>query len=196
MATTITCPKCQTSLYEGVFNRFEPVPCPGCETPLQIDVFPAMFRKIATGPGAEAVMVEGESSCFFHPEKKAVVPCHGCGRFLCALCDCELKGEHYCPSCLETGKSKGKIKSLENQRTLYDSIALTLVLVPMLTVFLIYFTLITAPMTLFIAIRYWKAPQSILRRSKFRFVLAIILAVLQMVGWVLIFGGLYASHNR
>ena len=193
MATTITCPKCQTSLYEGVFNRLEPVPCPACETPLQIEVFPAMFRRIASGQQAETVMVEGESSCFFHPEKKAVVPCHGCGRFLCALCDCELKGEHYCPNCLEAGKSKGKIKSLENQRTLYDSIAIALALAPLL---IFYFTIITAPMTLYVAIRYWKAPMSILRRSKFRFVIAIILALLQIAGWVAVFIGLYVSKNR
>ena len=193
MATTITCPKCQTSLYEGVFNRLEPMPCPACETPLQIEVFPAMFRRIASGQQAETVMVEGESSCFFHPEKKAVVTCQGCGRFLCALCDCELKGEHYCPNCLEAGKSKGKIKSLENQRTLYDSIAIVLAVAPLL---IFYFTIITAPMTLYVAIRYWKAPMSILRRSKFRFVIAIILALLQIGGWVALFIGIYVSKNR
>ena len=193
MATTITCPKCQTSLYEGVFNRLEPMPCPACETPLQIEVFPAMFRRIASGQQAETVMVEGESSCFFHPEKKAVVTCQGCGRFLCALCDCELKGEHYCPNCLEAGKSKGKIKSLENQRTLYDSIAIVLAVAPLL---IFYFTIITAPMTLYVAIRYWKAPMSILRRSKFRFVIAIILALLQIAGWVAVFVGIYISKSR
>lgn len=195
MATTITCPKCQTSLYEGVFNRFEPLPCPSCKTLLQIDVFPAMFRKIASGQPAETVMVEGESSCFFHPEKKAVVPCHSCGRFLCALCDCELKGEHYCPNCLESGQSKGKIKSLENQRTLYDSIALALAIAPIL---IFYFTIITAPMTLFVAIRYWKAPMSILRskwRSKFRFVIAMVLALLQIVGWAAIFMTIFSRHR-
>jgi hypothetical protein len=193
MSTSITCPNCRTSLYDGVFNRFAPAPCPACQTPLQIEVFPAYFRKISAGQSAEAVMVEGESSCFYHPEKKAVLPCHGCGRFLCALCDCELKGEHYCPTCLETGKSKGKIKSLDNQRTLYDSIALALSLAPLI---IFYFTLITAPMTLFVAIRYWKAPLSILRRSRFRFVIAIILALLQIGGWILFFITISTRNNR
>ena len=32
------------------------------------------------------------------------------------------------PQCLETGKKKGKIKSIENERTLYDSIALGMAL--------------------------------------------------------------------
>src|SRR5215472_15595335 len=108
----IQCPKCHGWLLEGVFNRQDLAPCPTCRTPVQVEVFPAFFRKTDAGPGAEAVMVEGESSCFYHPQKKAVTPCAACGRFLCALCDCELNGQHFCPACLETGRTKGKIKSL------------------------------------------------------------------------------------
>ena len=125
-------------------------------------------------------MVEGESSCFYHPQKKAVVPCQGCGRFLCALCDCELQGEHFCPACLEVGRQKGRIKRLENQRTLYDAIALSVAILPML---IIYFTIITAPIALFIALRYWNAPRSIVRRTKIRLILAISIATLQILGW-------------
>jgi len=147
---------------------------------LQIEVFPALFRQLAPGSNAETVMVEGESTCFYHPNKKAVLPCEACGRFVCALCDCELHGQHYCPACLEVGRKKGKIKSLENQRTLYDSIALSLTIFPLL---IFYFTLITAPMALYIAIRYWNAPRSIIHRTKIRYVIAIVLAALQIIGW-------------
>lgn len=126
-------------------------------------------------------MVEGESSCFFHPQKKAVVPCGGCGRFLCALCDCQLGKEHLCPACLETGKTKGKISALEHRRTRYDSIALTLAVLPMLPVFP---TLITAPMVLFVVIRYWNKPRSFAPVSRARLILASMLAVLQITGWV------------
>lgn len=99
---------------------------------------------------------------------------------MCALCDCELHRDHYCPACLEVGRKKGKIKSLENQRTLYDSIALSLAVFPVL---IFYFTIITAPMALYIAIRYWNAPRSIIHRTKIRYVLAILLASLQIIGW-------------
>ena len=179
----IQCPKCRAGLVEGIFNQPDFAPCPACGVPLLGEAFPALFRKAAAGPGAEAVMVEGESSCFYHPEKKAVLPCDGCGRFLCALCDCPLHGEHFCPSCLEAGATKGKIKSLENQRTLYDSIALTLAIWPLI---IIYFTVITAPMTLFVAIRYWNAPGSIVRRHKIRFVIAIIIALAEIALWALV----------
>jgi hypothetical protein len=187
MGPLIQCPKCRTWLLDGVFNRPGLTPCRSCGAELQVEVFPALFRKMAPGQSAQAVLVEGESSCFFHPQKKAVRPCDGCGRFLCALCDCELNGQHFCPACLETGRAKGKIKSLDNQRTRYDSIALAVALLPML---IFYFTIITAPLTLFIAIRYWNAPRSIVRRTRFRFILAILIALLQIAGWSALFIGL------
>jgi hypothetical protein len=184
MNASIPCPSCRARLLDGVFNRQELVPCSSCGTALQIEVFPALFRKINPGASAQPVMVEGESSCFFHPQKKAVGLCGGCGRFLCALCDCELGGEHFCPTCLEAGKSKGKIKRLDNQRVRYDSIALSLALLPFL---IFYFTIITAPITLFVAIRYWNAPRSLVRRTRIRFVFAIIIALLQIGGWAALF---------
>lgn len=102
---------------------------------------------------------------------------------MCALCDCELNGDHFCPVCLEMGKTKGKIKSLENRRTLYDTIALALAVLPIATVVFWFFTIVTAPMALFIAIRYWNSPRSLVHRTKFRYVLAITIATLQIAGW-------------
>jgi len=192
MSPLIPCPKCQTRLTDGNVNLPGLSPCPVCGTELQIEVFPALFRKIAPVQSAQPVMVEGESSCFFHPQKKAVVPCAGCGRFLCALCDCDFAGEHFCPACLEAGKSKGKIKNLDNQRTRYDNIALALALVPIL---IFYFTLITAPMTLFVVIRYWNSPRGLVQRSRIRFVLAGILALLQIAGWTALFIAIYTRHH-
>lgn len=191
MSPPIACTKCHHPLAPGVFNQPGLSPCPACGTPLQVEIFPALFRKIDPGQSALPVMVEGESGCFFHPQKKAVVPCGSCGRFLCALCDCEFRGEHFCPSCLETGKSKGKIKNLDNLRTRYDNIALALALLPLL---IFYFTLITAPMTLFIVIRYWNSPRGLVQRSRFRFVLAGIIALLQVAGWTSFFVLLATRH--
>src|SRR5947209_7072732 len=125
-AQIVACGKCKTPLVETIFNLEDLASCPACGSRLQIQVFPALFRRLAPGRSGEAVMEESEASCFYHPQKKAVLPCEGCGRFLCALCDCELNGRHLCPSCLEGGRKKKKIKSLENHRVLYDSAALAL----------------------------------------------------------------------
>jgi hypothetical protein len=157
--------------------------CPQCESTLWIDVFPALFRQTTPGQNAEIALVDGESTCFYHSAKRAVLPCHGCGRFLCALCDCELNGEHFCPGCLEVGKAKGKIKNLENRRTRYDSIAFSLAVLPVATIAFWFLTIVTAPLALFTSIRYWNAPLSIVRHSRIRFVLASAVAVVEIAVW-------------
>src|SRR5439155_20845122 len=86
-----------------------------------------------------------------------------------------------CSAYLKVKRTKGKIKNLENRRTLYDSIALSLAVYPML---IFYFTIITAPMTLYVAIRHWNSPRSLIHRTKARYVMAVALAVLQIIGWV------------
>jgi hypothetical protein len=191
MNPLVSCPGCRAVLLKDVFNRPDLTPCPSCGVPLRVDVFPALFRKITPGQTAQAVIMADESSCFYHPQKKAVRPCDSCGRFLCALCDCELLGQHFCPACLETGKSKRKIQNLENQRTRYDSIALSLAVLPML---IFYFTIITAPMALFVAIRYWRAPASLVGQNRTRYLVAILVALLQIAGWItLIF---FLAHHK
>ncbi|MEO6034778.1 MAG: hypothetical protein ABIQ35_05955 [Verrucomicrobiota bacterium] len=177
--TLVTCSKCKAVLPREQYNAGF-VSCPTCASSLSVMVFPALVRE-AVAPAAEQVMVEGEASCFYHPQKKAALPCDSCGRFLCALCDVELGGQHLCPACLDSGKKKGKLKSLENQRVLYDRIALTTAVLPMLFV---WTSIIGAPVALFISIRYWNSPGSILGRSKARFVIAIILGVLQIAAWI------------
>jgi hypothetical protein len=73
---------------------------------------------------------------------------------------------------------------------LYDSLALTLALVPLL---LWPFTLITAPAALFIAIRYWRAPGSVVQRTKVRLILAMFVALAQIVGWGIGFWAIFNS---
>jgi hypothetical protein len=125
--------------------------------------------------------VEGESGCFYHPAKRAVAACESCGRFLCALCDLDLNGEHICPACLETGRRKGKLKQLENRRVLYDAVALSLATLPLL---FFWPTIITAPCALYVVVRRWNAPASLVRRGKWRMVLAAILAILEIAAWI------------
>src|SRR6266496_4722361 len=120
MFTAVTCTKCSTPLSAEFFNTGTLAACQKCGAQVQLDVFPAFFRAPEVGRTGERLLVEAESSCFYHPQKKAVVSCDACGRFLCALCDLELEGKHLCPACLETGKKKKTLQSLEDVRTLYN----------------------------------------------------------------------------
>lgn len=177
----VSCTKCRQPLPPEFFNRQETRPCPSCSSLLRVEVFPALFHAPAAVNAGERVLVEGEAGCFYHPQKKAVLPCEECGRFLCALCDVELNGRHLCTACLESGKKKGKLKSLQDRRMLYDSMALTLAVVPILVW---PFTIVTAPATFYVAIRYWKEPMSLIPRTKSRFWVAMFIAALQIAGWV------------
>ena len=186
----ISCTRCKTPLGAEAVNTFALVSCPTCKEPVRADVYPALFRKLPFGRTGDLVQTEKEAGCFYHPAKKAAVACSACGRFLCALCDVEFNNRHLCPMCLEKGKTKRKIKNLENHRVCYDKIALFVALISMLFV---WPTLISAPIVLFMVIRYWNAPRSIIPRTKIRFILAFGIACLQIGGWVLIFGSLISS---
>jgi hypothetical protein len=181
----IQCTQCGGELSPESLNQPGLLACDGCGAPLHVEVFPALYRTATTGRGGDAILTEDEASCFYHPQKKAVQHCDACGRFLCALCDCDLQGQHLCPVCLETGKQKGKLKNLQQRRTLYDNIALSLAIYPLL---IFYFTIITAPLALFVALRFWNTPLSVVPRSKARFIAAIVLSSLQIGGWCV---GLY-----
>ena len=69
------------------------------------------------------------------------------------------------------------VEQLSRHRVLYDSIALALATWPLLT---FYFSALTAPIAIFVVARYWKRPTSLIPRRKWRFVLALILALLEL----------------
>ena len=181
----IKCPNCSSVLGKTFVNRMKTVICPSCKTGLRLDVFPAMFRKDEDSGRGERLGSDQEAGCFFHPEKKAEVTCAACGRFICSLCNLEFNGEHLCPLCLEKGRTKRKMARLETQRTCYDSIALYVAVYPLL---IFWITTISAPIAIFISIRYWKAPGSIIRRTKIRYIAAIAIASVQIFGWIMVLG--------
>ena len=184
---SLLCHHCRTDVPEALFNTGSPVPCPRCNSPLLVRVFPAFFRAPAIGAAAEALGSAEDASCFYHPRKKAVVPCADCGRFLCALCDLEIDRRHVCPACAASGGPGGGLAAgkLEGARVLHDNIALSLSVLPLL----IYpVTLLTSPIALFLVVRYWNEPKEHpLGRTCVRLVLAALIASSTLVGWSCLF---------
>ncbi|HUA17438.1 MAG TPA: hypothetical protein VMB25_01755 [Bryobacteraceae bacterium] len=177
---TPCCANCNAAISSGDWNR-EHAFCTTCRAPLSALVFPAFIAEPVRAPGGEALGEAGEASCFYHPQKRASVPCDQCGRFLCSLCRVEFLGENWCPGCIDTRRQKGKLSHLDAHRTLYDNMTLTLAILP---AFLIWPTIITAPVTLFLTARYWRAPSSQLPRTRIRFILAASIAILQIAAWI------------
>jgi len=186
----LTCANCGAGLPQDLINvdtRDEPAGvsvCTVCGVVIRIRAFPSLVRQTSSQRSGEALLIDGESSCFYHASKKAEVVCESCGRFLCGLCDIELSGRHVCPICIDTGVDKGTLKTLTTRSTHYDSIALGLATIPALLqplMWCIPFVLVTAPLSVVLAIWYWNAPCSILPRTKWRSVLAVAIGALQIV---------------
>lgn len=177
------CPRCKTALPERLIETMREINCPNCRSMLSILTFPALYKPVSASSAGDRVIAEGEATCFYHSAKKAVVPCDACGRFLCALCDIEFDGQHLCVACIESGQRKGRMENLENSRKLYDDLALILAALPVIILCFWPASVITAPAAIFVVIRYWNTPSSIIPRTKIRFVLAFILAILQCAGW-------------
>src|SRR5437870_10548188 len=173
----VTCTQCGFVLNEAMFNQPDWSHCPSCRSLLRVEVFPTLFNAPAPAQTAQSVVTEGEASCFYHPQKKAVVPCEACGRFLCALCDVELDGKHLCPACLESGKKKKTIHSLEDMRMLYNRQALVLAVLPLF---------ITGLAAIYVAARYWKAPTSLVRPMRWAMPVALVLGTLQTLVFVIV----------
>ena len=192
----LACPRCATPLRPAELNRQGLAPCPGCRIPTQAEVFPAFLRPMQAGAAPETIVAEGEAGCFYHPDKRAAAHCASCGRFLCALCDVKLGGQHFCPGCVESGQRKGTLSELETKRTLYDGTALALAVVPLaaaVTMVLAPLTLLTAPAAIGVAFYGWNKPGSLVPRSRIRAVLALLLGALQILGWGL---AIYAMVNN
>lgn len=175
----VNCPSCQAQLKPAAFNTGGFEPCPLCEKKFRVEVFPALTAPKEEIQRSEA-LVDDQAGCFFHPGKKATTVCDSCGRFICALCDLDINGAHMCPQCLDSGKKKGSIKELDNSRTLYDRLALY---IAFFSFFVSVISGFIAPITLYIVIRYWNSPGSVTGKggTKFRFVLAGLLAVIQLL---------------
>ena len=189
----LSCTKCVSPLSKEMINSGSLTACPSCSSFLRADIFPAAFRSLPLGRSAETLQISNEAGCFYHSDKKAIAPCSACGRFVCALCDVTLNGRHLCPLCFEKGKSKRIIHSLENHRTCYDTIALMVAAVPILLFFLYFITLFTAPLAIYLTVRHWNSPSGIIPRTRIRFILAFILASLQIIGWIFFFTSLVLS---
>ena len=187
---SLACPRCSRPIESPAPERGADRSCPACGAGLRVDTYPALFRYPDPGARAAAAILENETSCFYHAGKRAVVPCDVCGRFLCALCDIHLDGRHLCPACMEAGAESKQIGNLENQRILYDKIAMYLALIPFTVVFW-FAAFITAPAALFVVIRYWKEPNSLVSGSRVRKVVAFLLALIQVAGCAVLIYNLF-----
>lgn len=177
----LSCPKCRADLPEDLPPAGVPAPCPACRRPIEGLIFPAYHRRPTTGKGADAVVAAEDAGCFYHPQSRAAVPCDQCGRFLCALCDLEIGGQHLCSACVESGRKKKRMSHLDDGRVLYGRLALMVALLPLLFWPL---TVVTGPAAVFLAIYGWNKPRSLTGGGRVSHVFAILIGLAETLGWL------------
>ena len=164
-AGAVTCPGCNTDV-PPVEAQTGWQSCPCCEKRLQFRAW-AVIRQ---NTNAAAALSE-QATCFFHPGKAFQACCQRCGRFVCALCDLQLGGEHVCPACFERGRGESTTEAgkaeWRHRDVLYDSIAVTIG-----WGWILFWPVIVAaiPIAILLHVKYRKAPRSyLIPRSGWRF---------------------------
>jgi hypothetical protein len=186
----LSCPRCKRALGPESWTDGHTGRCHRCDAHFEFLGFPALTATRAQIAPQTAVL-SAESVCFFHAENRAEAICDGCGRLLCPVCAVPFAGQRLCPTCIAAGKTTGA-PALIRDRMLWDGTALALALVPML---LWPFTVVTAPVALGAVIYGWKKPGSLVRGpSRWRFIVAGIVSLVQIGGWVTLFTSLWLGR--
>lgn len=186
--TPLACLRCKTLLpVTAEADGAGGANCPDCGTGYGYVFFPARRR---VKPVARAVRsLDGDATCFFHVQNRAVSVCDGCGRYLCAVC--ELPGDTgncLCPPCVSTQRKKAPQKV--DEIVCYDQMALTLTFLPLLFWPL---TLLTAPAAIGLSIYGWRKPRSLVRPGNGRFVFSMVFSTLELAGWGFFFLAIWAN---
>lgn len=187
---SLPCPRCKGEIAASVWQDPAKDFCPNCGLGMEVLPFPALTASRTTTQARSAVPSE-DSVCFFHPSNRGEVLCENCGRILCLVCAIHYSGRRLCPECIRISQ-KSPAGTLARERVLYDRLALVTALFP-----LIFwpFTLITAPIAFGMSLYGWNKPGSLVRGiSRTAQVLAILLAVAEMAGWVVLF--VYLAHRK
>lgn len=189
----IRCPNCKQTLNLEDAVAGAAVVC-GCLREYVVVPYPAIVRRPDEVRRSERIFSETDASCFYHPESQAEHVCDACGRFLCPVCSAEVGTETLCLQCLLNRTTKEDSSSLQRSFNLYDNIALAWATLPLLVFWM--FGMFTAPIALYYAIRYFnqykKAP---IPRSPIRSILAIIFAVIGLVGSIAFWGMVILDAN-
>jgi hypothetical protein len=187
----IHCTRCAASLPIWIIKAGDAAMCPSCSASLIVRVFPALLAARPRLNPDDLRIEAGEASCFYHLSKRAAASCAHCGRFVCALCAVDFDGSTWCPGCMADAQSGKKHAKLEHRRLLWDSIALGAATWPFIA--FLWPAIPGSLATIFISIRYWKRPTSLVPRLKWRFALAILIALAELAFFGFVIYGMAAA---
>ncbi|WP_269524624.1 hypothetical protein [Coraliomargarita parva] len=154
--------------------------------PHDVRLFRAVIRE-REQVKVDPLLESGDSTCYFHPKLPATALCDLSGRLICDLCRTEWEGQTVSFEALHQMAGKKNAAQTRNYQTQWDVIAMSTALLPLL---IWPMTVVTAPLALFFTLWKWKSgPASPVRKSRWRFVVAGLCSILQLVGWGFFFFG-------
>lgn len=190
------CHFCQTPLAPERVDDGGGVACGHCERPTQLVVFAAILGGSAGTPAHQVDAHLQGASCFYSPEKLATGECRNCGAWISEEWTARWGAEVYCLKCLEHLRQRGADASFAEGIVLWDSVALFLALVPYSLV-LTFVGFFTAPAALFLTVRHWGSPRSMVHVWRWRFVVAVVMSVLMLgILGAIIVGAITAKGRR
>ena len=195
----LRCPACSSSLPDHLFQGQAEARCPSCQKIILGRLFPALWKQHEVKPPSlPSQPQEGEAACFYSPNRVATKTCEHCGVFISDAWAAKWGDMTVCLKCIENLRTKSKDLRFESGRTLWDNVALTLVVTPLilavllLATFIGYFfsivlllaTIVTAPAAIFVSLRFWKAPRSLVPRGPWRLAMALFVSFTLIGLWV------------
>jgi hypothetical protein len=177
------CPLCKRLLGPEFWNSGQFQVCPGCSSQVMTTAFPA----ITTPAGTSSIVPcePGESSCFFHSNNRAETICDECGRFLCGLCSVSFGKRKLCPDCIYRNRRQKIDPLLIDQAILFDNIAISILALSVLTLSYLFLGLIISLLAVCLVFIGWKYQRTLVRRSRFRFGIGLILGLIGAGAWIL-----------
>ena len=178
-STEINCPKCRNAITVTESGGRMEENCPVCHANHKLFVFPRLFREPADNlDSSPELSMPGDATCHFYPELKAELVCDECGCFMSKKASIDWGEKNLCMPCLHSLREQKQDLDFQATTKVYDNRALALV------TWMAPFTLFTAPLALFILIRHRKASLGFIPRSKYRWWVAMILAILWIIAWI------------
>ena len=183
----LACPACGSPKGTGFLPDSDSSTCRACRKPVDALLLPRAFAPVLPPPLPATAPAPGEASCFYDPTRKATCLCSQCGVLISDLWSANWGSRQVCLRCLDKLRESGRDSNFESTRVMWDNICL-LLSGSILVIFFPYCAIIAAPAAIVFGIRAWNRPRSLIPRSRFRLITAIVFASLQVLGMLI---GLY-----
>lgn len=172
----LQCPGCRSRLQVGREVPAFEEKCPVCRREVRVTIFPRLFREFVR-PNNGTPAAEGEAACTFFPELSAETVCDECGCFMSAKAAVSWGGREICLPCLHRLREVEKDPAYLGRARLQDKRALALV------TWLAPFSLFTAPLAIYLLLRYRGEPEGFVPRGRGIWWIAFILSVAWLITW-------------